>query len=206
VYTTDSLRFKAADSWQQKIQVEAENSSYGRSSLFANLYVRSSLGSSLSANVSNNEYLVIEPTTISNTTQNSVTISIPNTLSGKYNVYCVFVPSSIVSATDLRPYKVKFYLSYLNSFGIQVADAPIDATNSVLVPGKTGAIFTTDPLNLTKMFVTQFQFPYCNLYTNTSTTSSITVKLKVENASKITETVKFNRTLRIDYVILEPVQ
>jgi len=53
------------------------------------------------------------------------------------------------------------------------------------------------------MFVTQIQFPFCNLYTDKSTNADITIKLKVENAVKITETTKFNRTMRIDYVILE---
>ncbi|MDD4970562.1 MAG: fasciclin domain-containing protein [Paludibacter sp.] len=205
-YVTDSIRFKAGESWQQKIQLEAENSSYGRSYLYANLYVRSSLGSSLGGSVSQNKYLVIEPNTPSNITLSTVTFPIPNTLSGKYNIYCMFVPASIVSSTDLKPNKIKFYLSYLNNSGVQITDAPIDQYNAVLAPGKIGYIFTTEALKMSKMFVTQFKFPYCNLYTDKSTSSDITVKLRVENAVKITETTKFNRTMRIDYLILEPVQ
>jgi hypothetical protein len=204
-YVTDSLRFNATNSWQQPIIVEAENSGYGRSYLYSSIYLRSGLGSTY--NISKNQYLVCEPTTVSKTTQNSVTFPIPNTLSGKYNIYCVLVPSSIVTSTDFRQNKVRFSLSYLNNAGVQVTNAAITATNGIsTVNGAIGAIFTTDAFAITKMFVTQFSFPYCNLFTTKSAISDITVKLKVENATVITETVNYDRTLRIDYIILEPVQ
>jgi len=204
-YVTDSLRFKAADSWQQAIKVEAENSGYGRSFLFSYLYVRSSLGSIF--NVSNNKYLVSEPTTVSKTTPNSITFPIPNTLSGKYNIYCVFVPSSIVSAESTKQYKARFNLSYVNADGDQVNNAAITLTHGIsTTTGTIAGTFITDASVITKMYVTQIDFPYCNIYTKKSAISDITVKLKVENAAIITETVKYDRNLRIDYIILEPVQ
>jgi hypothetical protein len=204
-YVTDSLRFKAEDSWQQPIKIEAENSSYGRSYLYSTLYVRSGLGTGFG--VSQNKYLVCEPTTVSKSTPNSVTFPIPNTLSGKYKIYCVFAPSSIVAATDIRPYKVKFSLSYLNSLGVQVNNAAVTSKNTISTAvGAIAAIFTTNPSVITKMYVAQFEFPYCNLYTSKSVLADITVKLKVESATLITETAAYDPTLRIDYVILEPVQ
>ena len=204
-YVTDSLRFKAADSWQQPIKVEAENSSYGRSFLYSSIYIRSGLGSAYT--ISQNKYLVCEPTTVSKSTQNSVTFPIPNTLSGKYKISCVFVPTSIALAGDARQYKVRFSLSYVNTAGLQVTNAVITATNTVsTVNGAVGAIFSTNPSDITKMFVTQINFPYCNILTTKSALSDITVKLKVENAALIGETVNFDRILRIDYIILEPVQ
>lgn len=203
-YVTDSIRFRAADSWQKPIIVEAENSSYGRSYLYASLYIRSSLGSSF--NVSENKYLVCEPTTVSKATPNSVTFPIPNTLSGKYKIYCVFVPSNIVSPESKRRYKVKFNLSYIGSSGLPIINAPISATNTVNNPGTPAAIFTTDTASVTKMYVAQIDFPYSNIYTKKSTISDITVKLKVENATLITETVNFDPIFRVDYIILEPVQ
>lgn len=204
-YVTDSIRFRAVDSWQKPIIVEAENSSYGRSYLYASLYIRSSLGSSYS--VSDNKYLVCEPTTVSKSTPNSVTFPIPNTLSGKYKIYCVFVPTNIVSPESTRRYKVKFNLSYINSAGAQVTNATITANNGISTAvGANAAIFTTDTAAITKMYVTQIDFPFCNIYTSKSSPSDITVKLKVENATQITETVNFDPNLRIDYIILEPVQ
>ncbi|HRZ98694.1 MAG TPA: hypothetical protein P5084_14155, partial [Paludibacter sp.] len=206
VYTTDSIRFKAAESWQQPIKIEGENSDYGRNYKYANLYVRSSLGSIFKANVSDSKYLVVEPTTASNTTQNEVTFPIPNTLSGKYNVYCVFVPSNIATETNTKPYKVSFYLSYLNSTGVAIVDAAVDSKNTVTLPNRLGATFTSKGSEITKMYVTQFTFPYCNIIKDKSESANITMKLKVKNEVKITETALFNRTFRVDYIILEPVQ
>lgn len=203
-YVTDSLRFRAADSWQQPIKVEAENSSYGRSFLYSSLYVRSGLGSIY--NVSQTKYLVCEHVNVSKSTPNSVTFPIPNTLSGKYKIYCVFVPSSILSATDLRQYKVKFSLSYINAAGTQVSNAAITSKNVVGTTSGIPATFTTDASVITKMYVAQFEFPYCNLYTSQSALTDITVKLKVENATQIIETAAYDMDLRIDYIILEPVQ
>ncbi len=206
VYTTDSIRFKAAESWQQPVKLEAENSDYGRSFLYANLYVRSSLGSVFNSEVSDTKYLVVEPSTVSNTTQNTVTFPIPNSLSGEYNVYCVFVPSNIVSETNKKPYKVSYSLSYLSTVGEQVVDAAIDSKNVVTQPNKVGGVFTSKGAEITKMFVTKFTFPYCNIINDKSESSNITMKLKVKNEVKITETALYSRTFRIDYIILEPVQ
>lgn len=204
-YVTDSLKFKAADSWQKAIKVEAETSSYGRSFLYSSLYVRSSLGSMLS--VSDNKYLVSEPTTVAKSTPNSVTFPIPNTLSGKYKIYCVFAPSSIVTPESTKQNKVKFNLSYINAAGNEVNNAAITLTNEIsTLVGANSGVFITKASEMTKMYVTEIDFPFCNIYTKKSTVSDITVKLKVENAASITETVKYDRFLRIDYIILEPVQ
>lgn len=205
-YRTDSLRYKASESWQQPIILEAENSSFGRSYNYANLFVRSSLGSAFDGQVSDSKYLLIEPTTVSNTTMSTVTFPIPNTLSGKYNIYCVLVPTTIVEGQAAKPYRVKFYLTYLNNNGNQVTDAPIDASNKLMVPGRVGAIFNSTASSVSKMFVTQYEFPYCNILEEGDPSSKITVKLRVENATRITETVQYNRSLRVDYIILEPVQ
>jgi len=58
--------------------------------------------------------------------------------------------------------------------------------------------------------ISGFQFPYCNLVNRLDYISSLlsTVTLKVQNAgTTANETAKkVNRTLRIDCIILEPVQ
>jgi len=204
-YVTDSLMFNATTSWQQPIRVEAENSSYGRIFQYSNIFIRSSLGSAY--NVSQNRYLVCEPTTVSKTTQNSITFPIPNTLSGNYKISCVFVPTSISEESDAREYKVRFSLSYINSAGKQINDAAITSTNTIsTAQGAVAGTFSTEASAITKMFVTQISFPYCNIYTSKSAISDITVRLKVENAALITETVNFDRTFRVDHIILEPVQ
>ncbi|MDD4991026.1 MAG: fasciclin domain-containing protein [Paludibacter sp.] len=203
-YVTDSLRFKATESWQKKILVEAENQSYGRSFLYSTLGVRSGLGSGY--HVSDNKFLTIEPTSVSKNTPASVTFPIPNTLSGKYKIYCVFVPSSIVNPDDSRRYKVKYNFSYVNSVGTSIKDAPITSKNTIAAQGGTAATFTTDSLATTKMYVADINFPFSNLYTTKSLTSDITTKLKVESAVVVGEKNLFDRDMRIDYIVLEPVE
>jgi hypothetical protein len=204
-YVTDSLRFKASESWQQPIKMEAEISKYGRTNLFSTLAVRSSLGSTY--DVSGTKYLVCEPSTVSSTTQNSVTFPIPNVLSGKYRIYCVFVPTSMAVVNDVKKNKVKFFFNHLDATGLkQAIDTVVTVANKLTNTAVSAGIFSTTSLLMTKVFVTEYTFPYCNLYNEKSTPATIVNKLRVENAVKITETVGFDRTLRIDYIILEPVQ
>lgn len=203
-WITDSLRFKASESWQKPVIIEAENSDYGRKSEYANIYVRSALGSQYSSEVSDSKFLVIEPTTASNVTQNAVTFPIPNTLSGKYNIYCVFVPANIAVETNTKPYKVSFYLSYMNATGTIINDAAINAQNTVTLPNRLGGVFPTKGSEITKLFVTQFTFPWSNIIADKTEAADINIKLKVKNEVRITETALYNRTFRVDYIILEP--
>lgn len=212
VYVTDSLRYKAADTYQRPIVVEAENSTYGRSysTAFATLNVQTSLGTAFTGQVSNDKYLVVVPTTPNDV--DTVTFPIPNTLSGKYRIYCVFVPTNISDATTAKTNKVKFFFSYMDSQANapkQVKDAAIIVGNKIATTATaTAATFTTKANQITKMLVTEYTFPYCNLYNPAMPTSSITTRLKVVNASKIVDEIKgfSDRTMRIDCIVLEAVQ
>jgi hypothetical protein len=205
-YITDLLKFKATQSWHKEIRIEAENTKYGRTNENCDVFEKNSLGTSMTT--SKNKYIQLEPNTTSSLSKVAGVFPIPNTLSAKYNIYCVFVPTSILLPTDLKPSKVKFFLTYVDASGKETAKAPVVAVNGVnqVKVGGTASIFQTDPLNITKMFVAPFQFPICNLYTNKSTAANIYVKLRVENATTSGETVNFNRTMRIDCIILEPVE
>ena len=163
-------------------------------------------------NISKGYYVRLDPTTSSSISKLFVMFPIPNTLSAKYDIYCVFVPTSIVDPTDVRPNKVKFYLSYVNSSGVQVTNATVDINHTVQLPSKVSAVFTTTPTSQPEemLVVSGFQFPYANLVKRPDYISSLlpTVSLRVENASGVssTELAAFNRTLRIDCIILKPVQ
>jgi len=77
-----------------------------------------------------------------------------------------------------------------------------------VIPKTGGNIFTTTTFTQPqKMFITQFDFSYCNIIDpSTFKSSDITVKVWVENAANTSETVKYNRDMNIDCIILEPVQ
>lgn len=207
-YVTDSLRFKLSDSWQKNIIVEAENSEFGRSSLFSNLFIRSGLGTPFSQVISDTRFLLIEPTTVTTTQPASVTFPIPNTLSGKYRIFCVFVPSSVVNANDNRPYRVRFYVTHRNNAGVLVENSPISATHQLLPTNRTAAIFPTTGGVVSKMFITEFEFPFSNIVEPGAATTAITTRIRVENATTPLEDIqnRGDRRMRIDYIILEPVQ
>src|ERR1035437_396876 len=149
-FVTNLMTHKAGDSWQKAIRIEAETDYYGREKSNCDIYNRTSAGSGLI--ISQQKYIYVNNLTTNNSSRCYVRFPIPNTLSANYNIYCVFVPTSIVTPTDLRPSKVNFYLTYLDATGKQMPEKLITVTNNV-----------TDPTAVTKMFVTQIQFPYCNL-------------------------------------------
>jgi len=212
-YVTSLLKSTSVETWFKPISVEAENSLYGRTVQNYTPSVVSSIGTGY--NVSNGNYLSLLPTTSGSTAILSAKFPIPGTLSAKYNIYCVFVPTTIVDTTDKRPYKVRFYLSYVNSAGIQVTDANIDANNNVLLTTRpvsgagTGATFITDGTTNPMLVANGFVFPYSNVVfdPNSAISKSITVFLKVENAAGVSssEMTNYNRNLRIDRIILVPV-
>ncbi|MDP4272404.1 MAG: fasciclin domain-containing protein, partial [Bacteroidota bacterium] len=187
-FVTNSLNFKAKESWNKTIRIEAEDEGYGRSKSNCDLYVRSGLGSAF--NVSGDKYLIAEPNTTSSISKVFVKFPIPNTLSTKYNIYCVFVPTIITDITDTRPCKVNVYLSYIASGKTTPTEIPL-VTNKETTGTQT-----------TKLLVaSNYQFPYCNLIDPESfAITDITVALRVENAAKTSETTKYNRTMRLDCI------
>jgi uncharacterized surface protein with fasciclin (FAS1) repeats len=208
-YVTSKLNSTANESWFKEIRIEAENNRYGRLTSNYNVSTLSGLGTGY--DISFRNYAYFTDASQSSISTLFVSFPIPNTLSGKYNIYCVFVPTKIVDTTDVRPYKVKFSLKYTNSTGQVVNFGAVTATNEVKTPSTTKATFTTNPDAIDKMLVVKdFEFPYSNIidFTDANFINGISVALKVENATPKTpvEMVKFNRNLRIDCIILEPVQ
>ena len=94
----------------------------------------------------------------------------------------------------------------MQSNGTLFENSPISSTNQLQASNRTAAIFTTTKSEITKMFVTEITFPYCNLYEEGTSSTKITTALKVENATTAIEEIqkKGDRKLRIDYIILEP--
>lgn len=186
-YVTSQMPFPDTTSWFKEIKVEAEWS-FGRTNTGSNIFTRSSYGTEFTA--SNNYYILVDPTT----TAPAVEFSIPNTLSAKYNIYCVFVPAKIVDPNNLTPTKAKFQITYIRR-----------SSGSTFIKRITPENNTTDPENLTKMFVDQFDFEYANVINQDY--DRIAVKLEVINdvTTQEEQSGDFSRTMRIDCIILEPV-
>lgn len=205
-YVTDQLKSTATESWHKEIRVEAEDAfNGGRVIINYTPSIESSLGTGFK--ISKRNYLRLMP--LGTTTTASVTFKIPNTLSAKYDIYCVFVPPTILDTADVKPSKVKFILGYRNSAGNQAA-VYIDENHVAQSKPNLGAIFTTNPLvtEPEEMLITSgFQFPFTNLISpnDRNPAGSTTVSLKIDNAATLSDATA-NRMLLIDCIILKPVQ
>lgn len=210
-YTTDLLKYTAAETWNKNIIIEAEDSKYGR--LLSNYAGASIQNLNSSFDISNKYFLSLTPSTSSPLSTLFAQFPLPNTLSTTYNVYCVFVPTAIVDTTDKRPYKMRFYINYIDNknasgvavpTGFPVVKATIDANNNLQSPSKISATFTTNGKTMQKMLVVKnLTLPFCNIYQNSK--SPVTFSLMVQNAATTTEVRNYNRNIRIDCIILEPV-
>jgi hypothetical protein len=186
-YVTSQMPFNDTLSWFKEIRVEAEETE-GRTNEKNNIYTRSGYGTGYT--ISENEYIKISPITEGS----SVEFSIPNTLSAKYNIYCVFVPTSITDPNIQVSTKATFQLTFINR-----------QTGGTFVKDITPANNITLPNAITKMLITQYSFQFANVIDDAHET--IKVKLKVTNKVKTDEEVsgQFTRTMLIDCIILEPV-
>ncbi len=201
-YVISSWQIPDTVSWFKPIRIEAENS-FGRTVSNLGTSVNSGLGTGMT--VSNNYYLVLRDAALSQLSRLYVTYSIPGTLSARYNIYCTFVPKSILDPNDKKPYQVKFYLTYTNSSGQQVANAAIGAANNVLKPSDPAAVFTTDPTKIHKMLVVKdFTFPYSNAVFSANTATELIKQIKVSLRIESVNT-KEKDDILIDCIILEPV-
>lgn len=212
-YITSSLNHKPSETWYSKILIEAENTRYGRLSGSYDLTVNSSIGTGFA--VSGGNYINARATSTLSTARLFINFPIPNTLSAKYNVYAVFVPNFITDTTNLKPYKVRFSLNYDYVDGAK-RDSVWVAQNGFVKVHTQAKVFTTNTREITKVLVLEnYEFPWANIYspselrrTDFMSTNKIRVGLRVENATGTTiiERLNFSRDIRIDCIILEPVE
>ncbi len=193
-YVTDSIMYPDTVSFFKEIRVEAENDNYYD---FSNFYLseKTSYGSGL--DISDKGYVLLEPTGTNDQTTSSITFTIPNTLSGTYRMYCVFVPNNIENASNLVKSKAKFVLTY-----IRTASSSSTRTSRKTLTPETDETNTT---GITKLDLGEWEFDYANVVSEDYPTTL--VKLEVSNTVTVLEeqSGEYTRNMRIDCVIFEPV-
>jgi uncharacterized surface protein with fasciclin (FAS1) repeats len=222
MYVTDSLKFEPSESWHKEIRVEAENSTN-----FATQYVGStSVGSVINypqyaGKVSENGFLIVNPTQLS-FQRTTVRFRLPSTLAAKYNIYIVTVPASaqdtsLIGSEKLLNTRLKFYLRYVHEDGRLKEDAALvtpvdyDGTQTPTPIDESKPAFITDAQHVNKMLIAKnFRFPYANytssVFQSSSTSTPTTAFLRVESdVTKAADLSVFEKTMRIDCIILEPV-
>jgi len=195
MFIVDSLRMKAQDSWHKKIVVEAERNTYGRNNISSDLFTRSYNGSTFK--VSNGSYVFLKSTGSAGATKAMLSLNIPNVLSAKYNLYVVFVPEAIENATTPLPVKAEVRVYYRAANGRVPSTTPNLKLTGIAVPKDV----------MLKKLIGTITFPWCSMYLK-GNPSSLDVKVEIENIVSISEESHktYKRDLRVDCVILEPVE
>ncbi|MFB6319372.1 fasciclin domain-containing protein [Saccharicrinis sp. FJH54] len=194
-YITDSLKYKPTETFLKEIRVEAENPDT-RTLYQSTVSQRSSAGTGF--DLSGDKYILVNPSTARNIT--GVIFKIPNTLSAKYKIYVVFAPLAVTGSADTTVSNLAYALYYndINKAGTKGEQKFINIADPD---------FVTDPHGVTKMYVTDFEFPYSNiidLEDKETVENNTTVTLWVVNMNT-KETTKLTRRMCIDCIILEPV-
>jgi uncharacterized surface protein with fasciclin (FAS1) repeats len=211
-YMTGSLTHKPLEAYHKPIIIEAENPA-GRTYANAILNRRSVEGidykdyTNYRELISGGSYLEVVNTTTVSLTQPYVTYDIPNTLAAKYNIYAVFAPKEAfdpeVLPRDIDSTKVQFYLTYVNESGV------MKEGGAITKDPVTNADFITKGREMTTFLIAKdIQFPYANYSSSPFAVGEkpmTTVRLRIRTNVAANETSKFSKTMRIDYLILEPV-
>ena len=190
-FVSDSFLISREEAGLKNIVVEAENlADIDANKINCEITPKASYGTGF--DISNNGYLDVTFTG-SNFSGAAVDIPIPNTLSTKYDIYCVFVPFNIEGGDVKLKTKVKFFLTYENESGVE--------KELRLRPD----VDETDTTALTKMYVGQFEFPVADVMSAKNVNAK--VSLKIQNTlTDRTNKDGFSKNLRIDAIILEPVK
>ena len=205
VYLVSNLAYDNTETWNKKISVEAEEQN-GRSynNTLTSVYTRTVKSESSVKNVSGDSYVEVLP--ISAATNPSINFEIPNVLSGKYNIYAVFLPATMEGEeAELDSTKIQFTLSYQNTNGKNASKT--NKSKDLLTSSK----------EMTKMLAFKnFEFPVSD-YTDNLWRSEDENKeedLKVKTTFTIMTNVtakeyssgKYSRSFRLDRIILEPIK
>jgi hypothetical protein len=224
-YVTSEIKEEPSDVWLKPTVLEAENYTiFGGVNSNYSSSILSSLGTGFTT--SGNKYLSLTDVSTSSLSPISVRFPVYNYLSTRYNVYCVFVPTKSSIRDEYLPYKVTFAYSVKGTSADYdlvidtsrvVTKVVYTSTGSSSILGKPQYTFTTKGDKVEKVLVLKnFQIPERYFYSSKTGSAaelinSIGFSIKVINATTKAEvnkpeTAKFTRNIKIDCLILEPVQ
>ncbi len=204
IWVTDSLRIPTWTVWNPEIRIEAEYSSYwaGYNNVKDMPTVReiTRQNEEVSGKVSNGYFIEVTPQ--SKAVNPDMYFYLPNVRSTEYSIYVVFVPANINSkyyAEELKKNHLDFILGYADATGksteITFKDIDTNVDSLQNVAGMTAMVDTT--------YVGDFTFPMS--YLGLSTSDQVYAPyLRIRSRVNNKQTAIYDRTLRIDCIILRP--
>lgn len=203
IYLSSAIDYPVTETYNPVIRVEAEDATGRVRGTGTTIYTRvANTDSPYAPEISEGSYIEVSATSVSR--QPSVTFEIPNTLSGSYDIYAVFVPTAIDDAsvtTDATR------LSFV------VACRGDNGRNKEQKFADNGFVTSGDAMTTIRI-AEGFQFPVSNFYdslwmmedgndlTSRTVSTRITVTTNVSNAEFNNGTL--SRRYRIDCIYLVP--
>jgi len=205
IYLTGDLRLNNVETWNPPISIEAEYTDGRVTGANTSISSRTLTMNSPIQDISGGRYILITPTNSSS--QASVTFSIPDVLSCKYNIYVDIIPSidnNNVFYNDST--MLAFNLAYMGS----------DGTTKTATASNSPQYTTSGTQKMRMKIFSEFEFPVSNYvdqlwYMNPQnkpetlvTTTTLTIRSNV-TTQQVTSTL-YSRRFSIDDIIFEPIQ
>ncbi len=201
VWITDSLRMRTWTSWNPEIVQQAETNS-----MLANAFnvagdprrvyvMPGSQNPAVAGRISGNRYLEAQPS--ASNTNPEVDFYLSSVRSAEYSVYVVFVPANITNADrETLPHRMIITMGYADEKGKsqeQRMRNPADGTN----------YFSNEPTRIDTLYLGDFTFPVA--YIGTGNSSQVySPYLRIRSSVTNALSAQYDRTLRIDCIILRP--
>ena len=195
LWVTDSLRMRTWTSWNPEIIVEGEMSTYLSSTVNVagdpeRVYVTpGTQNPEVTGKVSRDYFSQATPA--SSSTNPGVVYYLPNVRSTTYSIYVVTVPANIVNAKAVtKPYRFNVSLGYADEKGVNQDNDRKWAIESA---------FVADSAQIDTVYLGDFTFPMAYVGTG-----SYYPYIRINSAVTSRERANYDRTLRIDCLILRP--
>jgi uncharacterized surface protein with fasciclin (FAS1) repeats len=196
VWITDSLRMRSWTTWNPEIVIEAENpitlaSAVNVADTPERTYViPGTQNPEVKGHISSNYFITVQP--VSASTNPGVVFYLPDVRSTTYSIYMVMVPGNINNLNLERklPNRFKVTMGYADEKGVN------DDKNSKWVAEST---FESDSCEVDTVYLGDFTFPMAY-----AGTGNYFPYLRVNSAVTSRERANYDRTLRIDCIILRP--
>ena len=195
LWITDSLRMRTWTSWNPEIIVEGEVSNYLSSTVNVagtpeRVYVTpGTQNPEVTGKVSRDYFSQAVPA--SSSTNPGVVYYLPNVRSTTYSIYVVTVPANIINPkATIKPYRFNVSLGYADEKGINQDNDRKWAIESA---------FVADSAQIDTVYLGDFTFPMAY-----AGTGSYYPYLRINSAVTSRERANYDRTLRIDCLILRP--
>lgn len=195
IWVTDSLRMRPWTVWNPELVLQAENTIY-QSSLVnvadqpQRIYVApGTQNPEVTGQLSANSYTEVQP--VSQSTNPGIVFYLPGVRSTTYSIYIVTVPANIISSNyATKPNRFKVSLGYANEQGKNE-----DNDSKWTIESQ----FVSDSLQIDTIYLGDFTFPMAYVGTG-----SYYPYMRINSSVTSRERANYDRTLRIDCIILRP--